>query len=137
MLIAAIALVTIILISLSLPNVQSNTETNLKEQLNFFTKGKAWLIIAITAIGFGGLFSWISYIAPMLTQISGFEAENVPYILSLAGLGMVVGNIFGGYLSDRFAPEKTILILLCLMAFDLIMVYFVAQYPITSLVMVL
>ncbi len=39
-----------------------------------------------------GLFAWISYIAPMMTEVAHFSARSVPYIMMLAGFGMVVGN---------------------------------------------
>jgi DHA1 family arabinose polymer transporter-like MFS transporter len=52
----------------------------------------------LIAIGTGGLFSWISYIAPLLTNVSHFSITSIPYIMSLACFGMLVGNIVGGKL---------------------------------------
>ena len=122
-LIAAIGLLTFLFIYLWMPNLESNTGESMKSQLQFFKRAEAWLIIAITAIGFGGLFSWISYIAPLLTNVSGFSPENVPYILILAGLGMVIGNFIGGKLADKFSPATTVMMLLLVMAIDLFLVY--------------
>ena len=82
----------------------------MKTQLRFFKQIDAWLIIGITAIGFGGLFAWISYIAPLLINVSKFSPEDVSYILILAGFGMVVGNFAGGKLADRFSPTPTTLL---------------------------
>lgn len=135
-LIAAIGLLTFLFLYFWMPDLKSDKVASMKEQLKFFKKPEAWLIIGITAIGFGGLFCWISYIAPLLTVISGFSAENVPYILILAGFGMVVGNLFGAKLADRFSPEKAILILLLFMAIDLAVVYFGSSYPYLSLFLV-
>ncbi|MCC9070719.1 MFS transporter [Flavobacterium sp. F-65] len=122
-LIAVIGLLTFLFIYLWMPNLESNTGESMKTQLQFFKRAEAWLIIAITAIGFGGLFSWISYIAPLLTNVSGFSPENVPYILILAGLGMVIGNFIGGKLADKFSPATTVMMLLLVMAIDLFLVY--------------
>lgn len=123
-LIAVVGMLTFLCISLWLPKLEKTIEVNMKTQLQFFKKTEAWLIIGITAIGFGGLFTWISYIAPLLINVSHFAADEVSYILILAGLGMVVGNFLGGKLADNFLPAPTILVLLIIMSADLVLVYF-------------
>ncbi|MCV9928585.1 MFS transporter [Flavobacterium sp. LS1R49] len=122
-LIAIIGLLTFLFIYLWMPNLESNKNGSIKIQLQFFKKTEAWLIIAITGIGSGGLFAWISYIAPLLTNVSKFSSESVPYILILAGLGMVIGNFIGGKLADKFSPATIIITLLFVMAIDLLLVY--------------
>jgi len=123
-LIAIVGLLTFLAIYLWMPNLEKGEIVNMKTQLQFFKKTEAWLIIGITAIGFGGLFAWISYIAPLLINVSKFSPEDVSSILILAGLGMVVGNFVGGKLADRFSPAPTTLALLLVMSLDLILVYF-------------
>jgi DHA1 family arabinose polymer transporter-like MFS transporter len=123
-LIAIVGLLTFLAIYLWMPNLEKGESVNMKTQLQFFKKTEAWLIIGITAIGFGGLFAWISYIAPLLINVSKFSPEDVSSILILAGLGMVVGNFVGGKLADKFSPAPTTLALLLVMSLDLILVYF-------------
>jgi len=123
-LIAIVGLLTFLAIYLWMPNLEKGESVNMKTQLQFFKKTEAWLIIGITAIGFGGLFAWISYIAPLLINVSKFSPEDVSYILILAGFGMVVGNFAGGKLADRFSPAPTTLALLLVMSIDLVLVYF-------------
>lgn len=134
--VAVIGLITVLTLLLWMPNLESKKVDSIKTQLKFFTKFDAWLIIFIVAIGTGGLFCWISYIAPLLTEISGFSAENVPYILILAGLGMVVGNFLGARLADRFSPATTVLAVLLTMATNLLAVYLFSGNQIVSLVLV-
>lgn len=131
-----IGLITVLTLLLLMPKLESKRIDSIKTQLQFFTKVDAWLIIFIVAIGTGGLFCWISYIAPLLTEISGFAAENVPYILILAGLGMVVGNFIGGRLADRFSPATTVLAVLLIMATNLLAVYLFSGNQIVSLTLV-
>jgi DHA1 family arabinose polymer transporter-like MFS transporter len=135
-LIAIFGIITFISLYFWMPKVESNEKVSIKDQMQFFKKVEAWLVILITAIGVGGLFCWISYIAPLLTDISGFDAADVPYIMILAGAGMVVGNVVGGKLADQFSPEKTLIVLLLLMAFDLAMVFFFSSYSYVSLLLV-
>jgi DHA1 family arabinose polymer transporter-like MFS transporter len=132
-LIAIVGLLTFLFIYLWMPNLDKSGDVNMKTQLLFFKKTEAWLIIGITAIGFGGLFAWISYIAPLLINVSGFSPEDVSYILILAGLGMVVGNFVGGKLADKYSPAPTVLALLVVLVIDLIVVYFLSANQYVSL----
>lgn len=134
--IAIVGLLTFVSLYFWMPNLEARAKETIKSQLQFFKKTEAWLIIAITSFGFGGLFCWISYIAPLLTEVSLFSAETVPYILILAGLGMVVGNFIGGKLADAFSPSKTIIFLLLTMAADLLLVYLFSGNQYASLTLV-
>ncbi|SEO44491.1 MFS transporter, DHA1 family, arabinose polymer transporter [Flavobacterium sp. CF108] len=132
-LIAIVGLLTFLLISLWMPKLDKGETVNMKKQLEFFKRTEAWLIIGITAIGFGGLFAWISYIAPLLINVSKFGEGDVSYILILAGLGMVVGNFAGGKLADKYSPAPTTLALLFVMSIDLVLVYFFSSNQYVSL----
>lgn len=134
--IAAIGLITTMSMIAYMPTLSNEENAPMRQQMAFFSKFKAWLIIFITAIGFGGLFCWISYIAPLLTDISGFDAENIPYIMMLAGLGMVAGNFIGARLTDRFSPAKILLVLLVAMGATLTAVYFFSENQYVSLALV-
>ena len=132
-LIAIVGMLTFLFIYLWMPNLENNQKVNMRTQLKFFQKMDAWLIIGITSIGFGGLFAWISYIAPLLINVSKFSPEDVSYILILAGFGMVVGNFLGGKLADKFSPAPTTLALLFVMSIDLVLVYFFSYNQYASL----
>ncbi len=55
----------------------------------------------MTVLGFGGVFTAITYIAPMMTHVAGFADTSVTWLLVLFGLGMVAGNLIGGRFADR------------------------------------
>jgi len=57
--------------------------------------------LATTVLGYAGVFAVFTYIAPMLTRISGFSEAAVSPILLVFGGGLVVGNLVGGRLGDR------------------------------------
>src|SRR3546814_12379021 len=92
-------------------------------------------MILMISIGTGGLFAWYSYIAPLMTEVSGFSANSITYILMVAGFGMLLGNFIGGRLADIVSPAKASLILLSTMAVTLVIVSLVSFNSILSLVM--
>ena len=131
--VAFVGVITIIAIQAWLPKLPVSRDGNIKSELGLFKRTEAWLIILITAIGTGGLFAWISYIAPLMTDVSHFSANTVSYIMVLAGLGMVVGNIIGGKLADKMEPAKACIVLLFAMAATLVMIFLFSGNQIASL----
>lgn len=136
-LIAIIGIITIISLKAWLPVQKTTEHKNIKNELYFFKHIDSWLIILLIAIGTGGLFSWISYIAPLLTDVANFPPSSIPYIMSLAGVGMFIGNIIGGKLADKYSPIKATMSLLLAMTIALIVIHFTAQFQSISLLMTL
>lgn len=133
--VAVVGLITLLSLKYWLPALPANKNRDLKAELSFFKKQEAWLIIIMISIGTGGLFTWYSYIAPLMTDVAGFSAGSVTYIIMLAGLGMLFGNFIGGYLADKFSPAKASVALLLTMVVTLIVVHFVSYNPILALIM--
>ncbi|WP_418186344.1 MFS transporter [Aliarcobacter lanthieri] len=123
---------TILFLYIYMPKLKSLKTVTFKEEIEFFLTIKAWHIILIVAIGFGGLFAWFSYIAPLLINISNFDPSNISYLMIVAGAGMVLGNILGGYLADKKNPIKVAIYLLGSMVFFLILVFFLSENKILS-----
>lgn len=120
--ITLMALVTAASIKRWLPMLPSQSDTKFSESAKVFKKSEFWIITGISAIGTGGLFAWISYIAPLMTEVARFDENMMTPIMVIAGLGMAVGNFAGGRLADRFSPLKTTSYLLMTMVVVLILV---------------
>ncbi|GAA3597643.1 MFS transporter [Kribbella ginsengisoli] len=73
----------------------------LRSELAVFRSLQVWLALAMTALGFAGVFASFTYIAPMMTEVAGFSSGAVTWLLVLFGGGLVVGNLLGGKLADR------------------------------------
>ena len=131
--VGVIGIATLIFLAVWLPALPQDRKTTFRSELQLFKSTEAWLIILITAIGSGGLFAWMSYIAPLMTEVSHFAPGSVSWILILAGLGMVVGNIIGGWLADRFHPLTACTWLLIAMALTLLGISFFSGNQILSL----
>ncbi|MGL6030010.1 MAG: MFS transporter [Legionella sp.] len=118
-----------------LPNVMLQQSNSYIQSLVIFKDTRIWLIIGISAIGTGGLFAWISYIAPLMTEVALFPSYMVTIIMMIAGLGMAVGNLIGGYLVDRFSPLNVTITVLIAMIFCLLTVISISHYQIPALIM--
>lgn len=133
--VSIIGLITIFSLYRNLPKQKEVKTVTLKEELQFFKTIKAWHILAIVATGFGGLFAWISYIAPLLIHVTKFEESSVSYLMIVAGLGMLVGNIVGGYLADKRNPIKVAIFLLSMMVVCLVLVFSLSEYKVATVVL--
>lgn len=110
--VALIGLATMFMIQRVIPYFAPVKGPGLAQDLKIFRNPSLWLALAITSIGTGGLFAWLSYIAPLLTEVSHFRANTLPMIMMIVGVGMTVGVTLGGKLADSVAPLRAIIILL-------------------------
>jgi DHA1 family inner membrane transport protein len=53
-------------------------------------------------LGYAGVFAVFTYIAPLLTEVSGFREAAVSPILLVFGGGLIAGNLAGGKVADRW-----------------------------------
>lgn len=134
-LIGFIGLLTIVLLHYLLPVVAHENNSAGKSKITFLENGMAWYPLLITSIGFGGLFAWLSYIAPLVTEVSRMEPGRVPYVMALAGFGMVVGNAIGGWLTDLLGIARAGMFLLLLMLTTLLCVYAFSGFQPVSMVL--
>ncbi|HLS95642.1 DHA1 family arabinose polymer transporter-like MFS transporter [Sphingobacterium allocomposti] len=125
--ISLLGLVTFLALYFWMPKLEANKSNNILKQIGYFARWDAWLMVAVIAIGTGGLFAWISYIAPLVTEVSGIPADRVPLIMILIGLGMFFGNIMGGKLADTISPSKAAIASFTAMAVCLCVVFFTAH----------
>lgn len=134
-LISFIGLITFASLFFWMPDLSKQGEGKLIKQLDYFKKWRSWLLVALISIGTGGLFAWISYIAPLVTEVGGLSENRVPIIMFLVGLGMVIGNLLGGKLADTINPNKAVITSFCAMAICLVVVHYTAHISSMTYVM--
>jgi len=72
-----------------------------RAQLTAFRNAGVWLALAMTALAFGAVYAPLTYVAPLMTDVAGFGAGALPWLLALFGLGLVLGNVLGARAADR------------------------------------
>ncbi|MEU7054516.1 MFS transporter [Streptomyces sp. NPDC046197] len=99
--VAALGVVGLVGIARLVPEMPRPQGVHLRHELAAFKNAQVLLAMAMTVLGFGGVFAAITYIAPMTTHVTGFADGSVTWLLVLFGLGMVAGNLVGGRFADR------------------------------------
>jgi DHA1 family inner membrane transport protein len=107
---------------------------SLRREFGAFRSGQVWLSLLVTVLGFGGMFGAFTYIAYTLTEVSGFDATAVPWLLVLFGAGLVVGNWVGGRLADR-SIDGTLLVFIGALVVVLALFAWLAWSPIATVVL--
>ena len=110
-------------------------EGDWRSDVRALSRGPVVLALLTTVFGFGGMFVVFTYIAPMLTQLTQFSEHAVSLVLLVFGGGLVVGNIVGGKLADRYL-ETTLLGSLLALAAVLGLMTFAVRDPITMVIFV-
>ncbi|MBA4862952.1 MFS transporter [Streptomyces sp. PSKA54] len=100
-LVAALGVIGLTGIARLVPDMPKAEGVHLRHELAAFRNVQVLLAMAMTVLGFGGVFAAITYIAPMMTHVAGFADGSVTWLLVLFGIGMVVGNLIGGKYADR------------------------------------
>ena len=77
-----------------------------------FNRAPVWLALAISSVGFAGMFCVFSYMAPTLLEVTRLDARWIPLALATFGLGGILGNMFGGWLFDRLRFQAVAWLLL-------------------------
>jgi len=110
-LIALLGVVALISIWVFVPPVAYEA-SDLRVELRALISGRLALALATTMLGFAGVFTLFTYIAPLLEMLTGFSPATVSGVLVLFGIGTTVGNILAGRYSDRSLPATLIATLL-------------------------
>jgi MFS transporter, DHA1 family, inner membrane transport protein len=136
--VSALGVVAFIGSALFVPRHIAHTPpASLLQQAKVLAEPRLLLVYAKTAIGYGGSFIPFTFLAPILTDVSGFSAGAVGWVMLVYGVSVAVGNIWGGRLADRLGPIPALRIVFALLAAVLLLLQFTAPHPWLALVTVL
>ncbi|PPF61697.1 MFS transporter [Clavibacter michiganensis] len=108
-LVTVIFAATLVAILATVPFQAGNPESTIRNELRAFSRPQIWLTLAMASIGFGGMFAVYSYVAPVVTDVTGLGAGVVPLVLVTFGVGMTIGNFIGGWAADKSVTRSLLL----------------------------
>ena len=109
-------------------------DTGIRGQFRFLSHLAPWLIYGGVFFGQASVYCWLSYISPIMTDVTGFTNASMSYIMIIVGAGMVFGNLFAGRLADRHSPALVTGIFAAIVVILMPLIYIFATDKIPSLV---
>ncbi|MGZ4547399.1 MAG: MFS transporter [Blastococcus sp.] len=98
--VSVLAAVTMIAVLAVVPSSPGRPEATVRGELGALRRPQVLLTLLVGIVGFGGMFALYSYIAPVVTDVTGLSRGTVPVVLLVYGAGGVVGTTLGGRLAD-------------------------------------
>ena len=127
--VSGLGLIAFIGSALFVPRTITHTASaSLKVQASVLLQPRLLLVYAMTAVGYGGSFIAFTFLAPLLQQVSGFEAGAVALVMLVYGVSVTVGNIWGGKLADQRGAVPALKIIFALLALVLLVLTFTAPH---------
>jgi MFS transporter, DHA1 family, inner membrane transport protein len=99
--VVVIAAGTVLSVLAVVPRSPAPRGASVRTELSALRRPQVLLTLVIAVVGFGGMFAVYSYIAPLVTEVSGLPRGAVPLVLFAFGVGSILGTALGGRLADR------------------------------------
>ncbi len=99
-----VGILAFVVIALLVPRDEpatSTAEDSAEGTLAVLGRRTVLLGLLTTVLSWVGVFAAFTYLAPILTRVSGFSEAAVSPILLVFGAGLIAGNLLGGRLADR------------------------------------
>lgn len=101
-LVVLLALLCLLLITVLVPRAKPSEVVSLGKELGEFRNRHLWAAYASSGLIIGAIFAAFSYFAAILTEVTGFPASSIPWLLGVYGVANVVGNGVVGRYADRY-----------------------------------
>lgn len=99
--VSALGLLGTIAVALWIPRISIHQKSQLQQELYVLKSTQVRLTLVMTILSFVGIFAAFTYVAPMLTEVTGFSPDQITPILLLYGVGLTIGNTLAGKLANR------------------------------------
>ncbi|MCX4726959.1 MFS transporter [Streptomyces sp. NBC_01020] len=99
--VGVIGLVALAALARLIPYVPVDAHQSLRHEVRALGNRQVLLGLLTAVFGFAGVFAVYSYLASITTEVMGFSESSVTLVLALFGIGMTLGALAAGPLSDR------------------------------------
>src|SRR5207248_859260 len=84
--VAALGVVGLLGVARLVPETGRPETGTIRTEFAAFRNVQVWLAMAMTVLGYGGVFAAITYITPMMTEVAGYSSGAVTCLLVLFGV---------------------------------------------------
>jgi len=134
--ISGLGLITMLALWFALPNVELPKSDGVLAEIRVLGRGPVLAALALTVVGSSAMFTVFTYIAPILSTQTHASTGFITAMLVLYGVGLTLGNMWGGKAADR-SIDRTLIaslsaLILVLLAFTVLM-----RWPLPAAVAIL
>ncbi|ROO86145.1 DHA1 family inner membrane transport protein [Actinocorallia herbida] len=133
--VTVLSLVALAGLALFIPHQPRGPKAGVRHELRAMGNTQVGIGLITAVVGFGGFFAVYSYLVPMLTNVTGMSDSSTTLVLALYGVGMTLGTLLAGPLTDR-ALRPTLYAGFLLLAVGLAVFYFTVHSTVPALVTV-
>jgi len=114
--IAGLGLIAMTTLWYALPNVPLPKSDGVMAEIRVLGRGPVLAALALTVVGSSAMFTVFTYIAPILHSEAQASTPFITAMLVLFGIGLTLGNVWGGKAADRSVDRTLIVSLAVLIA---------------------
>ena len=118
-LVAALAMVAALGVRSLLPAVEASARGGFLSNLIVVKRGAVVAGLGLTVLALMASFVVLTYVRPMLENLTHFDTEGVGLMLAVFGLASIPGTLLGGYVADRWGYRVSMIAVLAVLTVSL------------------
>ena len=118
-LVAALAMVAALGVRSLLPAVEASARGGFLPNLTVVKRGAVVAGLGLTVLALMASFVVLTYVRPMLENLTHFDTEGVGLMLAVFGLASIPGTLLGGYVADRWGYRVSMIAVLAVLSMSL------------------
>jgi len=134
--IAGLGLLTMAALWFALPSLKLPASDGALAEIRVLARGPVLSALALTVVGSSAMFTVFTYIAPILHSEAGASTTFITAMLVLFGVGLTLGNVWGGKAADR-SVDRTLIVSLAVLIAVLLVFPLVLGWPLPTAVAIL
>ncbi len=100
-LVVALTLAGAVAVAVSMPRTPAGRDLSIRCELRAMRRPRLWLVYAATLLSTAAYMITFSYLAELLTRVTGIPDTWIAAVLVLFGVGAYIGLAIGGRIADR------------------------------------
>jgi DHA1 family inner membrane transport protein len=120
----------------ALPNLPLPKSDGVMAEVRVLLRGSVLSALALTVIGSGAMFTVFTYIAPILQSETHASTGFITAMLVLFGVGLTLGNVWGGKAADR-SVDRTLIVSLVVLIVVLLAFSVLMRWPLPTALAIL
>jgi len=134
--IAALGVVAMVALWFALPDLPLPKNDGVLAEIRVLGRGPVLAALALTVVGSGAMFTVFTYIAPILSSETHASTPFITGMLVLFGVGLTLGNMWGGKAADR-SIDRTLIVSLVALLMVLLALSVLLRWPLPTAVAIL